>query len=123
MIGSPPISTLFPYATLFRSWTPPAMQGDTWALVPALSSGWANYRHQADALRQYQLLRAGGVPDDHIVLVLADDLATAPDNPAPGTVRNDPGGPDLHHDLQIDYHLPLTADDLVAILTGQASPN
>ena len=29
-----------------------------------------------------------GVPDDHIVLVMADDIATAAKNPLPGVVRN-----------------------------------
>ena len=54
-----------------------------YALIAALSSGFPNYRHQADALRQYWLLRHAGVPDDHIVLMLADDIATASAEPPP----------------------------------------
>lgn len=100
------------------TWTPKAAKADTWALIAALSPSWSNYRHQADALQQYRLLRAGGVPDDHIVLVLADDLADDPQNPLPGVVRNAPRGDDLHGDLEIDYGLTLTADDLADILTG-----
>lgn len=100
----------------------PGPKTGRWALVVATSRGWENYRHQADALAQYQLLRAGGLADDHIVFVLADDLANNPANTEPGVVRNVAGGPNLYHDLQIDYRLAdLTAGDLMAILSGQRS--
>lgn len=71
----------------------PGPRTGQWALVVGLSKGWQNYRHQADALAQYQMLRAHGVSDDHIVLVLADDLAGDPRNAEPGVVRNVAGGP------------------------------
>ena len=99
----------------------PARRPETWAVIAALSSGWDNYRHQADALRQYQLLRARGVDDEHIVLILADDLATSPDNELPGIVRNQPGGPDLHAGVLVDYDLSLSAQALRYILTGQVT--
>lgn len=103
------------------TWTPATEKTDTWAVVAALSSGWDNYRHQSDALRQYRMLRASGVPDDHIVLVLADDIAYSEKNDLAGTVRNEPGGENLHEGLEIDYDLSLSAEDLVHILTGQAT--
>jgi ABC-type branched-subunit amino acid transport system substrate-binding protein len=103
------------------SWTPAAERADTWALIASLSSGWSNYRHQADALRQYQLLKAGGVPDDHIVLLMADDLAASPTNKLPGTVRNQPGGVDLYAGAAIDYRLTLSADELMGVLLGRTS--
>lgn len=103
------------------TWAPAATRTDTWALVVALSSGWDNYRHQADALRQYQTLRAGGVPDDHIILILADDLAGAAGNPLPGTVRNVPGGPNLRAGAAVDYKLDLGASAILDILAGKAS--
>jgi ABC-type branched-subunit amino acid transport system substrate-binding protein len=102
------------------TWTPPAARTDTWALVAALSSGWDNYRHQADALQQYRLLRDAGVPDDHVVLVMADDLAGDPQNRAPGEVRNAPGGADLRAGAEVDYGLTLSSADLLAILRGEA---
>lgn len=46
-----------------------------WALLVATSSGWQNYRHQADVLAIYQQLKSAGYPDDHIILILADDIA------------------------------------------------
>ena len=85
-----------------------------WALLVAASSGAQNYRHQADVLAQYQVLRANGVPDDHIVLVIADDLGPV--------VRYTVGGANLHHNLKIDYHLgQVTAQGLLDILAGRSS--
>lgn len=103
------------------SYQPAKDKGEVWAVIAALSSGFPNYRHQADALRQYQLLRRNGVPDDHIILVLADDVATAKENPMPGIVRNEPGGPDLRKGAEIDYRLPLTPLQLTDIIAGRAS--
>lgn len=102
-------------------YVPAKDKGEVWAVIAALSSGFANYRHQADALRQYRLLRSNGVPDDHIVLVLADDVAAAQQNPLPGIVRNELGGPDLRKGAEIDYRLPLTPLQLADIIAGRAS--
>ena len=91
---------------------------DVWAVIAALSSGWTNYRHQADALRQYQILRSNGVPDDHIVLIVADDIASAKQNPRKGEVRNEVDGKNLRTNAQIDYDLNLTAAQFIDILQG-----
>ena len=100
---------------------PEADQTDTWAVIAALSSGWHNYRHQADALRQYQLLRAGGIDDDHIVLVLADDLASHEDNERPGEIRNEIDGEDLYATTKIDYSLSLSPEQLQDIIAGRVT--
>ena len=102
-------------------WMPSQDKRELWAVIAALSSGWSNYRHQADALRQYQLLRKNGVPDDHIVLVMADDIATAAKNPLPGVVRNEIDGANLRSAAQIDYGLSLSPAQLMDILAGRAS--
>jgi glycosylphosphatidylinositol transamidase (GPIT) subunit GPI8/ABC-type branched-subunit amino acid transport system substrate-binding protein len=94
---------------------------DSWAVIAALSSGWSNYRHQADALQQYEMLRAGGMDDDHIVLIMADDLADDPNNELPGTVRNEPGGEDLHAGVEVDYGVSITVDQIRNVLTGQVT--
>lgn len=100
------------------NFTPAVGKTEVWAVIAALSSGWANYRHQADALRQYQILRANGVPDDHIVLILADDIASASQNPRKGEVRNEVDGKNLRTNAQIDYRLTLTAAQLMDIVQG-----
>ena len=47
---------------------------DQFAVVIATSTGRNNYRHQADALAQYRMLKGFGYDDDHIILILEDDL-------------------------------------------------
>ncbi len=116
-----------------RFYSPKGPRGNLWALIAATSSTFANYRHQADALRFYRTLRNNGVSDDHILFVAADDIANNPKNPVPGTVYNAPDGPNLYHprDQQIDYLLADIlkrdrlgeggADHLLRMLSGDAS--
>ena len=59
---------------------------DRWAVVVGASDDWANYRHQADALAMYQLLKRHGYDDAHILLVIEDNLADNPKNLYPGVV-------------------------------------
>jgi hypothetical protein len=101
---------------------PAKAKGDTWALIATFSEGWSNYRHQADALRQYRALRARDVTRDHIILVGAEDLAGAAENALPATVRNQRGGVNLYMDATDDYPLAgFTADDFVNVLTGKVT--
>jgi len=102
---------------------PDTERSDLWALVVAGSSGWSNYRHQADALAQYQLLRANGVPDDRIILVLEDDLSAAAQNPYAGVVQYQPEGENLYDPApEVDYRLEdIDAADLLDILSGNTS--
>jgi glycosylphosphatidylinositol transamidase (GPIT) subunit GPI8 len=61
----------------------------------ATSTGWNNYRHQADALAQYQMLKGFGFGDDRIILILEDDIAGNPSNPYPGVVHVTADGENL----------------------------
>lgn len=79
----------------------PPPRGALWAVLVAASDGLQNYRHQADVLAQYQVLRSRGVPDSHIVLIMSGDVARA----YPGHVPYYVGGPTLDHDVHIDYRL------------------
>jgi glycosylphosphatidylinositol transamidase (GPIT) subunit GPI8/ABC-type branched-subunit amino acid transport system substrate-binding protein len=101
--------------------SPAAGKAELWAVIAALSSGWENYRHQADALRQYKILRQNGVPDDHILLIVADDIAKASQNPLPGQVRNQTDGENLNTSVEVDYRLNLTAEQLMDIILGKTS--
>lgn len=103
------------------TWTPANAKTDTWAVIAALSSGFSNYRHQADALQQYQMLRANGVTDDHIILILADDIASNPNNDLQGQIRNEPAGGDVYADVQIDYGISVTPADIQNILLGNVT--
>ena len=95
---------------------------DRWAVVISTSDTWTNYRHEADALAMYQLLKRHGYDDEHIILLTADCLANNPDNPNPGTVRVRPDGVNLYTDVHVDYRLQDTSlDHLRQIMLGEAS--
>ena len=99
----------------------PELKGN-YAVLVAASQGWKNYRHQADVLGMYHFLKGKGYDDDHIILIMADDIAYNEKNPSQGVVRREIGGDNLYKDLQIDYRLgDLTLEDLKQILTGEPS--
>ena len=105
---------------------------DYWAVVISPSTTWGNYRHQADAFAMYQTLRHHGYDDDHIVLIVEDNLADDPRNIFPGEIfveRTDaPTNTDtfLNDNVRkhavVDYHFSqLRPEDLADIMTGRAS--
>lgn len=93
-----------------------------WAVLVQGSQDWRNYRHQADVLNVYQLLKRNGFPDDHIILIIADDLAYNARNIHPGEVRASADGDNLYRDLEIDYvSSQITTSDIRDILLGNRS--
>lgn len=90
------------------------------SLIVAASTGWSNYRHQADALAMYQLLKEHGYTDDDIILIVADDIAEHSNNPEKGVIRIKHGGENVYADAQIDYRLKdLGPEDFCNILSGK----
>jgi glycosylphosphatidylinositol transamidase (GPIT) subunit GPI8 len=99
--------------------TYPALS-DQYAVLVQGSNGWMDYRHEADVLNIYHMLKAGGYDDDHIILVSADECANAAENSDRGAVRTDPGGKNLREGAVIDYkNADLTPADIVNILKGE----
>jgi glycosylphosphatidylinositol transamidase (GPIT) subunit GPI8 len=104
---------------------------DHWAVVISPSTTWNNYRHQADAFAMYQTLRSHGYDDDHIVLIVEDNLAADSRNNYPGQIfvepPGDPGnsgdsGYDVRQNAVVDYHFSqLHTEDLEDILMGRQS--
>ena len=95
---------------------------DNYAVLVAASEGWQNYRHQADVLGMYHYLKGMGYDDDHIILIMADDIAHNERNPLQGVIRRELDGENLYEDVHIDYQLGnLTLNDLKQILTGEQS--
>ena len=93
---------------------------DQYAVLVHASEGFTNYRHLADVLNVYQLLKRNGFDDDHIILIADRSVADDQKNPEPGVVRTAPDGSDLMAGVQIDYDSSeLTAADIARILTGQ----
>ncbi len=73
------------------------------AVLLASSYGLDRYRHQADALALYHMLRSRGVADDDIVLMMADDVKTDGGNVHRGEVLDRLGGTDLRAGAVVDY--------------------
>lgn len=97
---------------------------ENWALVIATSATWQNYRHQADALAQYQALKANGFDDAHVLLITVDDLAAAPENLRPGQVLNAQDGPNVRANAVDDYPgVSLTPEQLMTVLEGGNDPS
>ena len=95
---------------------------DKWALLVAGSSGWKNYRHQADVLAMYQLLKSRGYGDERIILIMEDDIAFHSSNPQQGIIQVGIGGENLYQQVEVDYLLSdLNPEDIKAILLGQES--
>ncbi|MGM9786878.1 MAG: C13 family peptidase [Candidatus Cryptobacteroides sp.] len=97
----------------------PPKQGN-YAVIVAASKGWENYRHQADALAMYRLLKDWGYDDGHIILIAEDDIAYNENNLCPGVVKVTPDGENLYSDVVIDYKMSnLSISDLRNIFTGR----
>ena len=95
---------------------------DKWALLIAASTGWGNYRFQADVFAMYQILKKHGYDDKHIILICEDDLAYNEKNVEPGVIRVKDDGENLYDSSAIDYKLSdLTAEDIRCILQGKQS--
>ena len=100
----------------------PEYSGENWAVVIGTSDKWAYYRHQADALAMYQLLKRHGYDDDHIILIIADNIAYDSRNIYPGVVRVRPNGENVYEGAVVDYKIgDIKISDLKAIMTGQKS--
>ena len=100
----------------------PGYSGENWAVVIGTSDKWAYYRHQADALAMYQLLKRHGYDDDHIILIIADNIAYDSRNIYPGVVRVRPNGENVYEGALVDYKIgDIKIPDLKAIMTGQNS--
>ncbi|XP_055819476.1 legumain [Solanum dulcamara] len=96
--------------------------GVRWAVLVAGSSGYGNYRHQADVCHAYQILKRGGLKDENIVVFMYDDIAKSELNPRPGVIINHPNGSDVYAGVPKDYtgeHV--TAANLYAVLLGDKS--
>lgn len=94
-----------------------------WALLIAASNTWRNYRFQADVLNMYKMLKNHGYNDDHIVLIVEDDLAFNVENRNDrGNVRINESGSNLRVPEAIDYRLSeLQPGDIGDILRGRSS--
>ena len=75
-----------------------------WAILATGSSGYRNYRHQADLCHTHAILRNRGVSQRRILSLSRDDAAFSANNPFPGQLFNAPSkrkGHDVHSNCQL----------------------
>ncbi|XP_051207926.1 vacuolar-processing enzyme beta-isozyme 1 [Lolium perenne] len=99
---------------------PSAEEGVTrWAVLVAGSSGYVNYRHQADVCHAYQILKKGGLKEENIVVFMYDDIANNHENPRRGVIINHPKGKDVYAGVPKDYTGDqVTTENFFAVLMG-----
>lgn len=94
---------------------------NNWAVLVCTSTFWFNYRHVANVLSVYHIIKKLGIADDHIIMMLADDMACNARNQFPATVFNH-----YNHKLnvydeqvEVDYRgSEVTVDNLIRLLTS-----
>ncbi|KAI3660562.1 hypothetical protein MP638_000102 [Amoeboaphelidium occidentale] len=107
---------------------------NNWAVLVCTSRFWFNYRHIANTLSIYRTVKRLGIPDSHIILMLADDVACNPRNRYPATVFNNKdrkldlyGGPiEQGNDgtVEVDYRgYEVTVESFIRLLTGRHDQN
>ena len=98
---------------------PPPGGGKLWVLLVAGSSGYTNYRHQADVCHAYQAVHGRGVPKEQIIVMIFDDVAKSFFNTRKGALYNEPGGPDVYAGVPKDYtKRSITPKNFLAVLSG-----
>lgn len=116
------LGALICLATVATVWgTPPQPfdHSNSWALLVAGSSGFMNYRHQADVCHSYHVLLNQGFSPDKIITMMYDDIAFSSENPAQGVIINQPGGVNVYAGVKIDYRGgELTPNNFLNILKG-----
>jgi len=96
-----------------------------WAVLVDTSRYWFNYRHVANTLSFYRTVKRLGIPDERIVLMLADDMACNPRNPFPGRIfGNVNHAVDLYgDDIEVDYRgYEVTPTAFLRVLTDRHPP-
>jgi len=103
--------------------SPWLVKGENWAVLVAGSKSWTNYRHQADVCHAYQVLhKVGGIPEERIIVMMADDIAWNSQNPYPGNIINVPNGENVYLGVPKDYTgTDVNKDTFIGVLLGEPS--
>ena len=117
---------LFSFVTLFFVTVTIAVEENTnnWAVLVCTSRFWFNYRHMANTLSIYHTVKRLGIPDNQIILMLADDVSCNARNLYPGSIFNNKDhNIDLYNfdnNIEVDYKgYEVTVDNFMKILTNK----
>lgn len=117
-----------------------SLLADNFYVVVRGSSGYENYRHEADAYHFVKMLMDAKVPRSQIIMMTFDDIAYNVENPKPGFIENRVNGTNVYlPDFKPDYsgeqvnsanflsmlkNLPTTSQDNIFIyFTDHGSQN
>ncbi|KAJ0013627.1 hypothetical protein Pint_20438 [Pistacia integerrima] len=95
---------------------------NNWAVLVCTSRFWFNYRHMANTLSLYRTVKRLGIPDERIILMLADDMACNARNKYPAQVFNNENHRlNLYGDnVEVDYRgYEVTVENFFRVLTGR----
>ncbi|KAK7390609.1 hypothetical protein VNO78_25921 [Psophocarpus tetragonolobus] len=98
------------------------MHTNNWAVLVCTSRFWFNYRHMANTLSLYRTVKRLGIPDERIILMLADDMACNARNKYPAQVFNNENHRlNLYGDnVEVDYRgYEVTVENFLRVLTGR----
>ncbi|KAL0328298.1 UNVERIFIED_CONTAM: GPI-anchor transamidase [Sesamum calycinum] len=98
------------------------MHTNNWAILVCTSRFWFNYRHMANTLSLYRTVKRLGIPDERIILMLADDMACNARNKYPAQVFNNENHRlNLYGDnVEVDYRgYEVTVENFLRVLTGR----
>ncbi|PKA60962.1 Vacuolar-processing enzyme alpha-isozyme [Apostasia shenzhenica] len=98
------------------------MHNNNWAVLVCTSRFWFNYRHMANTLSLYRTVKRLGIPDERIILMLADDMACNARNTYPAQVFNNENHQlNLYGDnVEVDYRgYEVTVENFLRVLIGR----
>ena len=93
---------------------------NNWAVIVDASKYWFNYRHATNALAVYKALKAAGLPDSQIILMLPDDIACSAKNCRKGQVFAGTLGDNDLLPAEVDYRgSEVTPNTFLRVLTDR----
>ncbi|WKA03255.1 hypothetical protein VitviT2T_021377 [Vitis vinifera] len=110
------------YGSSSASSSSTTMHTNNWAVLVCTSRFWFNYRHMANTLSLYRTVKRLGIPDERIILMLADDMACNARNKYPAQVFNNENHRlNLYGDnVEVDYRgYEVTVENFLRVLTGR----
>lgn len=116
------LSTYLSYGVASSSSATTTMHTNNWAVLVCTSRFWFNYRHMANTLSLYRTVKRLGIPDERIILMLADDMACNTRNKYPAQVFNNENHRlNLYGDnVEVDYRgYEVTVENFLRVLTGR----
>lgn len=101
------------------------MATNNWVILVNSSRYWFNYRHLANVLSIYRIVKALGITDDHILLLNAFDLVHNERNIYAGSIYHDTAKlVDLYQNAEIDYlGDEVTGNLFLHLLSGKSDKN